>query len=54
MGAPKAKEILHSGGATGRTRDGVVPDRGREAGEEQMGDASVGVPGRQDDLFETR
>ena len=54
--APRIVDMAsdHSWGAAGCTRDGVVPNRGREAGDEESGDARVSLPGREDDLFETK
>jgi len=43
----------HPGCATGRTWDGLIPERGREAGQEQAGHPGVGLPSGQDDLFES-
>jgi len=54
--APRIVDMAgdHPGSAAGCPRDRQVPDRGRETGKKQMSDASVGLPGREDDLFETR
>jgi hypothetical protein len=54
---PQAARIVdmardHPGCATGRARDDLVPEPGRETGKEQAGHSGVGLPGGQDDLFE--